>query len=138
MRITISKRTLNSAIRRAFTLIEMLAVITIIGVLAGLTVGVTSLVSRKSKESRTRAELAKIETAIRAYQSKFGFYPPDNLRDPLMLDVNPAINQLYYELTGAVFDDSNLQYLVGAERISLGVYTNVFGNGNIGGIFNSS
>jgi len=131
-------RTLRS--RRAFTLIELLAVITIIGVLASLTVGVSSLVSRKSKEARTRAELAKLELAIRNYHSKLGFYPPDNLRNPLLLEVDPVINQLHYELSGAVFDISTGEYLVGSvdESISRTNYMAIFGNNNLAGIFNSS
>ena len=139
---TFSKRSIEQAAgRRAFTLIELLAVIAIIGVLASLTVGVTALVSRKSKEARTRAELAKIELAIRNYHSKFGFYPPDNLRDPYTLAVDPEVNQLYYELTGALFDRATGVYRVGAggEGISRATYNAVFGAGtNVPGIFNSS
>lgn len=127
--------------RKAFTLIELLAVITIIGILASLTVGVTALVARKSKVARTKAELAKIQLAIQNYHSQFGFYPPDNLRDPYTLAVDPAVNQLYYELTGAVFDRVSRSYRVGAsgEGLPQLTYNAVFGAGtNIPGIYNSS
>ena len=83
--------------RRGFTLVELLVVIVIIGILASLVVGLSGTASRKMRESRTRAELVAIETAIGAYKSKFGHYPPDNPKDP-------ALNSLYYELTGCLFN----------------------------------
>ena len=83
--------------RRGFTLIELLVVIVIIGILASLVVGLSGTASRKMRESRTRAELAGIGTAIESYKAKFGHYPPDNPKDP-------ALNSLYYELTGCLFD----------------------------------
>ena len=82
--------------RRGFTLVELLVVIVIIGILASLVVGLSGTASRKMRESRTRAELVAIETAIGAYKSKFGHYPPDNPKDP-------ALNSLYYELTGCLY-----------------------------------
>jgi len=86
----------NRTARRGFTLVELLVVIVIIGILAGLVVGLSGTASRKMRESRTRAELAAIETAIEAYKAKFGHYPPCN-------EDNPALNSLYYELTGALY-----------------------------------
>ena len=83
----------SSEWRRGFTLVELLVVIVIIGILASLVVGLSGTASRKMRESRTRAELVAIETAIEAYKSKFGHYPPCNPKDP-------ALNSLYYELTG--------------------------------------
>lgn len=89
--------TRKSGGRRGFTLIELLVVIVIIGILASLVVGLSGTASRKMRESRTRAELTAIGTAIESYKAKFGHYPPDNPKDP-------ALNSLYYELTGCLFD----------------------------------
>ncbi len=86
----------SSEWRRGFTLVELLVVIVIIGILASLVVGLSGTASRKMRESRTRAELVAIETAIEAYKSKFGHYPPCNPKDP-------ALNSLYYELTGCLY-----------------------------------
>lgn len=142
MRLKLDLHAIRSARCRAFTLIELLAVIVIIGILAGLSVGVAGLVSRRSKESRVKAELVRLETAIRAYKARFGFYPPDNLRNATNLIVNPVVNQLYYELNGAVYNRASDRYVpVGAttnEGIDRVDYMAVFGNGNFQGIFNSS
>jgi len=89
----------------AFTLIELLAVISIIGILAGLLVGLAPQAAARMKESRTRAELENLVTAIESYKAKHGVYPPDNVtgRDSFGTPiVNPVVNPLYYELTGLV------------------------------------
>ncbi|MBT7026644.1 MAG: prepilin-type N-terminal cleavage/methylation domain-containing protein, partial [Verrucomicrobia bacterium] len=87
--------TRKSGSRRGFTLVELLVVIVIIGILASLVVGLSGTAGRKMRESRTRAELTAIGTAIESYKAKFGHYPPDNPKDP-------ALNSLYYELTGCL------------------------------------
>ena len=88
--------TRKSGSRRGFTLVELLVVIVIIGILASLVVGLSGTAGRKMRESRTRAELTAIGTAIESYKAKFGHYPPDNPKDP-------ALNSLYYELTGCLY-----------------------------------
>jgi len=60
----------------AFTLIELLVVISIIGILAGLTVGLSGVASRKSKESRIRGDLNRLVTVIENYKARLGSYPP--------------------------------------------------------------
>ncbi|MBI3414418.1 MAG: type II secretion system protein [Verrucomicrobia bacterium] len=88
--------------RAAFSLIELLVVIAIIGVLASLVVGLSSVASARSRESRIRAELNQYITAIDSFKTHFGFYPPDSLSGT---NVNPALNPLYYELSGTVVDN---------------------------------
>ncbi len=77
----------------AFTLIELLMVIAIIGILAALLIGSSGYVARAMKEARVRAELTQLETAIGAYKAALGSYPPDN-------PANPALPPLLYELLG--------------------------------------
>jgi prepilin-type N-terminal cleavage/methylation domain-containing protein len=89
----------------AFTLIEMLVVIGIIGLLAALIVGGTHYASSKSKESNVRAELHQLIAAIEAYHARFNQYPPDNVVSRAPLIVNPVTNSLYYELTGVIVED---------------------------------
>lgn len=61
--------------RRGFTLIELLVVITIIAVLAGLTLGVTGNVRHKAAVSRAKVEISGIETALLRYKIDNGDYP---------------------------------------------------------------
>ncbi|EKD27436.1 MAG: hypothetical protein ACD_79C00721G0001 [uncultured bacterium] len=62
---------------KAFTLIELLAVIAVIMVIMGLLVPIIGKAMQKSNISATKAVLAKLEIAIRNYQSAFGVYPPN-------------------------------------------------------------
>ncbi len=78
---------------RAFTLVELLVVISVMALLAGFTIPVLKSVKRQQYLKTTRAELDQIQTALENYKAQCGSYPAGN---PL----NPLCNQLYYELSG--------------------------------------
>lgn len=59
----------------AFTLIELLTVIAIIGVLAGITFGVVKGVQNRAAISQARTELATLAQALEAYKRQYGDYP---------------------------------------------------------------
>lgn len=61
--------------RRAFTLIELLTVIAIIGVLAGITFGVVGAVQNRAAISQARSELATLSQALESYKKQYGDYP---------------------------------------------------------------
>jgi prepilin-type N-terminal cleavage/methylation domain-containing protein len=79
--------------RSAFTLIEMLVVISIIAVLTALIAGLTSSAGPAKVRNRAMTEMHQYITAIESYQKKFGLYPPDNPN-------STAQPPLYYELAG--------------------------------------
>ncbi|MBP5181517.1 MAG: prepilin-type N-terminal cleavage/methylation domain-containing protein [Lentisphaeria bacterium] len=62
--------------KKAFTLVEILAVISIIAVLAGMTVGVSALVMRKSADTKTLAAMKNVEIALERFRAANGYYPP--------------------------------------------------------------
>lgn len=110
--------------RAAFTLIELLTVIAVIAILAGLLMPVFNIVKRKSLIQQATSERDVLETAIQNYHDKFGYYPPGN--------ANPALattNQLYYELLGTtVTNGSFFTTLDGSSSISNGPPTTVMMN----------
>jgi len=61
--------------RAAFTLIELLAVITIIGILAGLTLGAAGAVRRHGATSTAKAEVAALQAACDRYYADNNSYP---------------------------------------------------------------
>jgi prepilin-type N-terminal cleavage/methylation domain-containing protein len=61
--------------RGAFTLIELLAVITIIGILAGLTLGAAGAVRRHGATSTAKAEVAALQAACDRYFADNSTYP---------------------------------------------------------------
>jgi len=95
----------------AFTLIEMLTVIAVIGLLAALVAGLSSLTGVKSRQNRIKAELNLLATAIENYQADFGHYPPDHqVPQPSPVLVDPVTNQLFYELSGVIVDNANQRF----------------------------
>src|SRR5438094_498245 len=61
-----------------FTIMELLVVITIIIVLAGLILATTGYVQKKGARSRAEAEIAAMSAALENYKADNGTYPRDN------------------------------------------------------------
>ena len=66
----------------AFTLIELLAVITIIGILAGLTLGAAGAVRRHGANSTAKAEVAALQAACDRYYADYNVYPSNSTVNP--------------------------------------------------------
>jgi type II secretory pathway pseudopilin PulG len=62
----------------AFTLIELLIVISIIIVLAGLVLATSGYVQNKGRRSRAEAEIAALSAALENYRADNGIYPRGN------------------------------------------------------------
>ncbi len=96
----------------AFTVIELLIVITLILVLAGLILATSGYVQLKAKRSRAEAEIAALSTALENYRADNGTYPTDtangtttaldarNMFNPATPEYAAASFFLYRELSG--------------------------------------
>jgi prepilin-type N-terminal cleavage/methylation domain-containing protein len=60
-----------------FTLVEMLVVITIIGILAALVTAAVMMALRRGRIASQVTEIRQLEAAVEAYKQKYGEYPPD-------------------------------------------------------------
>lgn len=114
---------------RAFTLIELLIVIAIIAVLAGLIFSAMPGIKAKQATSVAKSELTQISTAIESYKARYGSYPPDS-----PTNVAPA-NPLYYELEGMILSDGSYKSLDGSYQIATNI---VLDNLMIPGLVNAS
>jgi len=85
--------------KSAFTLIEMLVVIAIIGILAAFIVGGVSRAGGSKVRSRVQTELNGLVAIIGQYHQVHGYYPQDNRN-------NSALSPLYHELTQTTIPDS--------------------------------
>ena len=62
--------------RSAFTLVELLIVITIIGILVGLLLPAVRGALNSANELAVRTEMTQIEQAIESFNTQYNFYPP--------------------------------------------------------------
>jgi len=63
--------------RKGMTLVEILLVISIIAILAGILLPVIASVRRQGQVTATVLEIQNLKNAIEQYKNKFGDYPPD-------------------------------------------------------------
>ena len=71
--------------RRGFTLVELLLVVTIIGILAGAVLVNISGQSKRAKIQRAKSDIASVGSAISIYEMEVGDYPEelqDLVEDP--------------------------------------------------------
>ena len=71
----IAPKPLRARDYRGFTLVELLTVVTIIMILSGMVIGVTSYVNRKSAIDKARTQMETFNMKITEYQTDAGFLP---------------------------------------------------------------
>ncbi len=63
--------------RNAFTLVEMLTVIIIIGILAGLMLVAFGAARTRARATTIKMEISQLDMALENYKQQYGDYPPD-------------------------------------------------------------
>lgn len=83
---------------RAFTLLELMAVIAIVAVLTAVVIGVGRHAAQAGKVARAKAELAALAASLEAYKRQYGDYP--RIASDTSIDLATGSEQLYLALSG--------------------------------------
>ena len=88
---------------RSFTLVELLAVVMVILVLAGIMLGAAGYVQTKMATATAKVQIAAMGAALEAYKADWGFYPPTSPVRISATGFGEATNNwiLYCALSGA-------------------------------------
>jgi prepilin-type N-terminal cleavage/methylation domain-containing protein len=96
-----------------FTIVEVLVVMAIILVLAGLVLATSSYVHNKGARSRAEAEIAAMSAALENYKADNGVYPPTAAADPKATvdfgTYQQASLVLYHALSGDTIGDRGIE-----------------------------
>jgi len=88
----VKNRMKERAVEKGFTLVELLVVITIIGVLAGLLLPTTAFILRSARSSQCKSNLHQVHIALDLYRgSNDGIYPYAAILPSLHLNKLPRI-----------------------------------------------
>jgi prepilin-type N-terminal cleavage/methylation domain-containing protein len=87
--------------RRAFTLIELMVVIVLIGILVGILLPAFSKMKERSLIRRAETETRMLATAIRDYHHEYGYWPNENLNDPNLVIIRNSTNFLFMRIFAA-------------------------------------
>src|SRR6266496_1702741 len=85
----------------AFTLIELIVVITVIVILTGLVLSTVGYAQKKGARARAETEIAAISAALESYKADNAIYPRDNTTDNLDARQN-------FDATQAVYQNASL------------------------------
>ena len=75
MQKEINKHRIDMRSKKAFTLIELLTVIAIIGILAGILIPTVSSVKTSANKAKTKAQFGQWSVAMGLFKNEYGYYP---------------------------------------------------------------
>ena len=100
-----------------FTILELLIVIAIIAILAGLILSTAGYIQKKGASSRAEAEIAALTVALENYKADKGDYPhgtntnaggPPSGNNFLLTNLMPATGKVYFGFNKSMTNASNV------------------------------
>ena len=101
--ISFIKNIFSKKIFKGFTLIELLIVISIVALIAFMTIIVFGQAKASARDGKRKAEIHTIETALQQYYVEFGRYPIEA--------AGASIEEQYENKSGAFYEEMSYSYL---------------------------
>lgn len=101
----------------AFTLIELLTVIAVIGILAAITISTVSGAGDSATRAKTKAQFSQWAAAMELFRQEYGFYP--NIAEGGLVDPE----KFAAELTGRTLTGQTISRTIFGNRKALTFYT---------------
>ncbi|MGJ8639393.1 MAG: type II secretion system protein [Opitutaceae bacterium] len=86
--------------KSAFTLIELLMVIAIIGILAGILIPTVGSVKKQANVAASKAQLSNYVTAITMFKGEYGFFPFSDAQKNNGAEINSLSDDFVETLSG--------------------------------------
>ena len=102
--------------KNAFTLIELLMVIAIIGVVAGILIPTVSAVKRQANVAASKSQLSQYVNAIQLFKGEYGFYPFADAHVNSGKNINDLSDNFIETLSGRDATNSNSKSVGGNRR----------------------
>lgn len=132
--------------RKAFTLIELLIVIAVIGILAGIVVFSVTGAQKKSRDNTRKTDIEQIKSALEMYKQANGAYPESGCSDNSAGCYSPGGSVYYIVIQGSntsgtsgstVFKSAISKYLspVPTDPTNTNDYRYLYFKGSAGGYY---
>ncbi len=99
--------------KRSFTLLELMAAIGLIMVLAAITYGGITYASARAQEAKTIATMEDFMTALEAFKQDYGFYPIIDKSEAKQVDLSQEGWKLFMNEKSGVTNKKNRAYMEG-------------------------
>jgi prepilin-type N-terminal cleavage/methylation domain-containing protein len=101
----------NIKLQKGFTLIELMVVITIIGVVFGIVISSANQIKKSTRDAQRKSDIAKIQQYLQSYYTDQGYFPQNGQVTPGGSISNGGVTYLFPIPSDPVSSNPNYCYL---------------------------